>query len=128
MGAAAVIGMDDLLRDFRRLQETMPRETEEGLRVITEDFAKDVQAFARVEGLLDSGALVANIQPFYKNGLSAGVMSNVERRNYPYGGVYEYGLGRKRAYLEPTLLRDANKILERFDDMVGRLLTKSNLI
>ena len=127
MPAAATVrvqGLDRLIRDFRKLDRGLAREVQQELKHIAGFVADDARLAAGAQGLRDSGRLIGRIKPFYR-GATAGVRSGVMRRGYPYGAVYEYGLGRTRAYLEPTLKRDEGRIVEAFEDMLDRLTSSA---
>lgn len=125
VGAAVrVEGLDRLIRDFRKLDRSLAREVQQELRSIAGFVADDVRLAADAQGLRDSGKLISRIKPFYR-GATAGVRSGVTRKGYPYGGVYEYGLGKSRAYLEPTLQKDERRIVEAFEDMLDRLTSSA---
>lgn len=117
-------GLDQVIRGFRKMDRSLAREVQMELRHITQFVADDAQTTARSKGLFDSGRLVRGIKPFYR-GATAGVRSSVTRRGYPYGGVYEFGNGGSRAFLEPTVRRDEHKIVEAFEDMLDRLTSQA---
>jgi hypothetical protein len=122
--AVRVEGLGRLIRDFRRLDRGLAREVQQELRSIAGFVADDARLAADAQGLRDTGKLISRIKPFYR-GSTAGVRSGVMRRGYPYGGVYEYGLGRTRAYLEPTLQRDERQIVEAFEDLLDRMTSSA---
>lgn len=119
-----VEGLNEVIRAFRRMDRSLAREVQMELRHISQFVADDAKVTATGKGLVDAGRLVRGIKPFYR-GATAGVRSSVTRKGYPYGGVYEFGRGVARAFLEPTVRRDEHKIVEAFEDMLDRLTSQA---
>jgi hypothetical protein len=103
-GTIAVEGLDELVRDFRRMSPALAK------------------------GLRDSGRLLRGTRRFAKAS-SAGVRNYARRKGFAYPMVYEYG-GRgggrsgPRAFLEPALDNKEEAVIEALDDMLGRLGTE----
>jgi hypothetical protein len=127
-GTIAVEGLDELVRDFRRMSPALAKGVREELKAVAGIVEEEARDVAEAKGLRDSGRLIRGTRRFAKAS-SAGVRNYARRKGFAYPMVYEYG-GRgggrsgPRAFLEPALDNKEEAVIEALDDMLGRLGTE----
>lgn len=120
-----VEGLQELIRDFGRLEKGIAKEVRAELKDVAGIVAEEARSIAESVGLRDSGRLIRTTRPFAR-GATAGVRTTATRNGYPYGLRYEFeGRGGDaagpRAYLAPALEEKSDAVVEELGEVIDRL-------
>lgn len=119
-----VTGLRELVRAANEIDKAAGRQLNKQLRdTVGKDFVEDVRERLGSVGFKHpTGRIAGSIKPTVR-GASLTVRSSPPLKPGPrsrmgYAAVYEYGYGRRRAFLDPTLdaWLESGKLLEEFED------------
>ena len=121
-----VKGLDDLVRDFGKVDRGLRKELQGEIRKVAGIVAGEAKERAVRQGLVDSGKLVRSIRPGVRR--STGVVRvTATRDGFPYPAVYEFGGGGVRAFLMPALKDKTDDVFKGLEDMLDRLTSQAGL-
>lgn len=129
-----VEGLKELDRAFGKLSKDLRKELRDELRAAGRIVSAEAKTIAAQKGLVRSGKLVRAIRPTVKGG-SLFVRDGARGSDgFPYPKRYEFEGGRRqpsdaasyrgtgsRAFMRPALERTSGQVVERIDEMLGRL-------
>lgn len=126
----AVQGLDQLVRDFGKINVDLRREVQRELQAVAEIVAVQARADVAASGLVKSGRLQKGIRSRVR-GATAIVEDRAKAKGsgYPYPGIYEFGVSgrdkKRRPFLEPALEKKQPEVMRSLEDMLDRLTSKN---
>jgi hypothetical protein len=124
--AVKVSGLNELRRDFRRVEKGLAGALRTELKELAGEVATAAQAIALAKGLRKSGDHVKGIRPGVR-GTTAVVRAIATHRGFNYPRRLEFESGGKRAVLQPALQAKRAEVEERVERLVDRTLDRHNL-
>jgi hypothetical protein len=117
-----VTGLRELVRAANRVDRAAGRQLNKELRdTIGRDFVEDTRDRISARGLVRTGRLLGSIKPSVR-GANLTVRSTPPLNPGPrsaagYAAVYEFGYGKRRAFLDPTLdeWQASGKLISEFE-------------
>ena len=126
----AVKGLDQLIRDFNKVNADLRRDIQRELQEIARIVSDEAKEIVVQGDLFESGKLANQIRPRVR-GSTAIVESRAKRKGYAYPGIYEFGksgrMKKRRPFLEPALEAKQREVIEGLEDMLGRLTSENGL-
>lgn len=126
----AVQGLDQLVRDFGKINVDLRREVQRELQAVAEIVAVQARADVAAGGLVKSGRLQKGIRSRVR-GATAIVEDRAKAKGsgYPYPGIYEFGVSgrdkKRRPFLEPALEKKQPEVMRSLEDLLDRLTSKN---
>jgi hypothetical protein len=118
-------GLDQLVRDFGKLERELKKELQDELRQIADKVAERAKAHAVREGLVRSGKLVRSIKPGIRSRSIAVVRASATNKGFRYPALYEYGKGGVRSFLKPAAEAMHDETARAVEDMLDRLSSRA---
>lgn len=126
----AVRGLDQLIRDFNKVNADLRRDIQRELQDIAKIVSDEAKEIVVRGDLFESGRLANQIRPRVR-GATAIVENRAKRKGYAYPGIYEFGVSgrmkKRRPFLEPALEAKQREVIEGLEDMLDRVTSKNGL-
>jgi hypothetical protein len=117
-----VTGLRELVRAANQVDRAAGRQLNKELRdTIGSDFVEDTRDRISARGLVSTGRLLGSIKPSVRGAnlvvRSSPPLNPGPRSAMGYAAVYEFGYGRRRAFLDPTLdeWQTSGKLIDEFE-------------